>query len=315
MHTDTPSPASFPPAADSSISTPSSCPVKSPNDPLRSDSTISSSPANATTLSKLNPLNYMPSLNNTRESTSPQSITLPLSRETSSIPRSDATSNWEYPSPQQMYNAMLRKGYTDTPAEHVESMVAVHNFLNEGAWAEIEDWEALFSRGLGPAWQVCSRGEEGVANERAKREFFARKRDMSGNIARGEAIPEPPKLIRFQGRPKEPTPKARILSMLGQVFPGHFSQDPPFDRHDWYVSRKLPDGSAREVRYVIDYYGGGIEESGEPVFYLDIRPALDSPTAVAERTMRWGGDLWWRASGGAARDAFARAKERERNGP
>ena len=217
-----------------------------------------------------------------------------------------------------MYNAMLRKGYTDTPAEHVEAMVAVHNFLNEGAWTEIEDWEALFSRGLGPAWRVCSQGEEGIARERRMRDPLVRK--FAGLPVKGDDVPEPPKLIRFQGRPQEPTPKARILSLLGSVFPSHFSQDPPFDRHDWYVSRKMPDGSAREVRYVIDYYGGGVEESGEPVFYLDIRPALDSPTAVAERTVRWGGDLWWRASGGAARDAvarqaFARAKDRGRNGP
>jgi cytochrome c heme-lyase len=32
-----------------------------------------------------------------------------------------------------MYNAMLRKGYQDTPVDAVKSMVAVHNYLNEGA--------------------------------------------------------------------------------------------------------------------------------------------------------------------------------------
>ncbi|EXJ58058.1 cytochrome c heme-lyase [Cladophialophora yegresii CBS 114405] len=318
--------ANNPPNTDVNSPPPSSCPVKAPNHALRSPppstaATTSSSspePANASTLSKLNPLNYMPSLSNVRAADSPQSVSLPLSRETSSIPRTDSASNWEYPSPQQMYNAMLRKGYTDTPAEHVEAMVAVHNFLNEGAWAEIEDWEAVFSRGLGAAWQVCSRGEEGVASERARRELVQRRREMLGLAApegEDQSDGSKPKLIRFQGRPKEPTPKARMLQVLGTVFPSNFSQEPPFDRHDWYVSRRLPDGSTREVRYVIDYYGGGVEEeTGQPVFYLDIRPALDSPTAAAERAMRWGGDVWWRASGGAAREAFARAKERERNG-
>ncbi|ETI27464.1 hypothetical protein G647_09654 [Cladophialophora carrionii CBS 160.54] len=337
----TSSAAPFPPLANPSntngTSPPSSCPVKAPNHALRSTPPSSSTttrttattpssssptePANVSTLSKLNPLNYMPSLSNARSPDSPQSVSLPLSRETSSIPRTDSSSNWEYPSPQQMYNAMLRKGYTDTPAEHVEAMVAVHNFLNEGAWAEIEDWEALFSKGLSAAWRVCSRGEEGVAFERARRELAQRRREVLGLLApegEGEGEGESdggPKLIRFQGRPKEPTPKARMLQVLGTVFPSHFSQEPPFDRHDWYVSRRLPDGSTREVRYVIDYYGGGVEEeTGQPVFYLDIRPALDSPTAAAERAMRWGGDVWWRASGGAAREAFARAKDRERNG-
>ncbi len=53
---------------------------------------------------------------------------------------------------------------------------------------------------------------------------------------------------------------------------------------------------------MIDYYSGDPEPNGQPVFYLDIRPALDSPTAAVERLMRWGGDVWWRASGGAARE-------------
>jgi cytochrome c heme-lyase len=212
-----------------------------------------------------------------------------------------------------MYNAMLRKGYTDTPAEHVEAMVAVHNFLNEGAWAEIEDWEAVFSKGLGSAWNVCRRGEEGIQMARARRDMLARRREMLGLQDESREEDLKPKLIRFQGRPQEPTPKARILSLLGTLFPSHFSQEPPFDRHDWYISRQLPDGSTKEVRYVIDYYGGGVEEqTGQPVFYLDIRPALDGPTACAERAMRWGGDVWWRASGGPAREAFARERERER---
>ena len=191
-------------------------------------------------------------------------------------------------------------------------MVAVHNFLNEGAWAEIEDWENLFSRGLMKGWEVCQHGEEGIATARARREAIAVRREMLGLSPSRDEEPPKPTLIRFQGRPKTPTPKARLLGLLGSAFPSHFSQDPPFDRHDWYVSRHHTDGSTREVRYVIDYYGGGVEEeSGQPVFYLDIRPALDGPTAVAERAIRWGGDVWYRASGGVAREAFARERQRE----
>jgi cytochrome c heme-lyase len=244
-------------------------------------------------------------LSNTRSANSPQTQSLPLSRETSSIPRGDTESNWEYPSPQQMYNAMLRKGYTDTPVDAVESMVAVHNFLNEGAWAEICEWEHIFGKGLGAGWEVCSKGEETIAADRARREAraeaMAARRDALG-LAAPPSDPNEPKLLRFQGRPNTPTPKARILSILGQYFPDSFGAEPPFDRHDWYVSRKLPNGSSKEVRYVIDYYSGGVQATGEPVFYLDIRPALDTPTAAAERAMRWGGDLWYRASGAAVRN-------------
>jgi len=79
------------------------------------------------------------------------------------------------------------------------------------------------------------------------------------------------------------------------------SCEPPFDRHDWYVRRRTPTGTTKEIRYVIDYYAADPEPTGEPVFYLDIRPAIDTPTAAAERMMRWSGDVWHRASGAAVR--------------
>jgi cytochrome c heme-lyase len=59
-------------------------------------------------------------------------------------------------------------------------------------------------------------------------------------------------------------------------------------------------GEDKEVRYIIDYYSGGEEPTGEPVFFLDVRPAM-TPTAAVERLMRWGGDVWWKAAGGEVR--------------
>lgn len=140
-----------------------------------------------------------------------QTVDLPVEREISSIPRGDGQGNWEYPSPQQMYNAMLRKGYTDTPQEAVESMVAVHNFLNEGAWAEIVEWERIFSKGLRHGWEKCRRGSENLALEAARER-------LSGKVNEEEQ----PRLIRFMGRPQELTPKARILQALGWLYPAKF---------------------------------------------------------------------------------------------
>jgi cytochrome c heme-lyase len=80
-----------------------------------------------------------------------------------------------------------------------------------------------------------------------------------------------------------------------------YSTEPPFDRHDWFVQREYQ-GQKTEVRYVIDYYSGPPEPTGEPVFYLDVRPAI-TPTAALERMMRWGGDVWYRASGASVREA------------
>ncbi|QKX54917.1 uncharacterized protein TRUGW13939_02007 [Talaromyces rugulosus] len=278
----------------------SGCPVKkSSNSPFNALSNTfssehattpagdSSSSPSSSGASKMNPLNYMFSFIS-QERAANQTVDLPVEREISSIPRADgADGNWEYPSPQQMYNAMLRKGYTDTPQDAVESMVAVHNFLNEGAWTEIVEWEQIFAKGLKSGWDRCRHGNENLSTE------LARERLTSDE--------EQPSLIRFQGRPRDLSPKARVLQALGWLYPEKYGTEPPFDRHDWYVSRQTPSGE-KEVRYVIDYYSAPPEPTGEPVFFLDIRPAVDTPTAAVERLMRWGGDVWWKASGGAVRD-------------
>ena len=85
----------------------------------------------------INPLNQMPNLAQTPASN--QKLHLPVERAESSIPR-DASTKWDYPSPQQFYNALVRKGW-ETPEEHVETMVDIHNFLNERAWLEVLKWE------------------------------------------------------------------------------------------------------------------------------------------------------------------------------
>ncbi|KAI0169301.1 cytochrome c/c1 heme-lyase [Hypoxylon sp. FL1284] len=239
------------------------------------------------TLSKLNPLNYM--FRDLSQAPAPnQSHALPTSREPSTIPRGDGDGNWEYPSPQQMYNALLRKGYDDTDVTAVESMVSVHNFLNEGAWAEIMDWEKRFAGGLYQGWRVCSRGEQNFDNMVKKYGYEKEVGDLS------------PSLVRFQGRPKDMTPKATMFQVMGWIYPGAFGTEPPFDRHDWYVSRET-NGEKKEVRYIIDYYSGPPEPTGEPVFYLDVRPAM-TPSGAAERAVRWGCDVWWRAIGGDTRE-------------
>ncbi|MCJ1346487.1 holocytochrome c synthase [Peltigera leucophlebia] len=303
---DPPSRRDLHPILSSNANPPPSCPMHNAI-PSRSSQSPSSLPGSCTssdlntpitspkqpsrTSSKLNPLNWMPfELSQSRATD--QRTHLPLERTISSIPRGDSDSNWEYPSPQQMYNAMLRKGFDDTPEDDVESMVAVHNFLNEGAWHEIEAWEERFSRGLSHGWQMCSMGEEESERRRASSTVAAT--DEQANLK--------PKLIRFQGRPNEITPKARMWAFMGKIYPSKFACDPPFDRHDWYVQRQTPDGTVREIRYVIDYYSAPPEPTGEPVFYLDVRPAVDGPTAAAERMMRWGGNVWHRASGARARE-------------
>ncbi|KAF3351525.1 hypothetical protein BJF96_g8132 [Verticillium dahliae] len=270
---------------------PSSCPVDHTQHAAAAAAAAETQPKSF--LSQINPLNYM-FKDISQAPASNQAISLPTSREPSTIPRGSGDGNWEYPSPQQMYNALLRKGYTDTDITAVESMVACHNFLNEGAWAEIVGWEDRFSQGLYKGFRMCSRGEENAP-------------DMIEAERTGKEIP--PTLTRFQGRPKDMTPKATMMQVLGWIYPSKFATEPPFDRHDWYVTRKIGN-ETEEIRYIIDYYSGEPEPSGDPVFYLDVRPAV-TPLAAAERMIRWGTDVWWRATGAEVREAARLEKERQ----
>lgn len=112
---------------------------------------------------ELNPLSNIPA--DLSLTPSPhQKVALPIERTPSTIPRADLDPNedcythhpnaysspseergmrvrtWDYPSPQQFYNALVRKGW-ETPEEHVQTMVDIHNWLNEQAWGEVLKWE------------------------------------------------------------------------------------------------------------------------------------------------------------------------------
>ena len=188
----TPLPPNHPPIASSSRRPPASCPMHSaPASSSAPPALIgsSNSPAKCpiqhspTGPDGFNPLNIIPK--DLSSAPAPgQSISLPTDRESSTIPRPKSGEEsdsgvWEYPSPQQFYNALVRKGW-ETPEESMEMVVAIHNFLNERAWEEVMKWE---------------------------------KRLPGGEAAQ---------LERFQGRPGELSPKARMHLWAGKLFPSRF---------------------------------------------------------------------------------------------
>ncbi|KAK9805139.1 hypothetical protein WJX72_001482 [[Myrmecia] bisecta] len=85
-----------------------------------------------------------------------------------------------------------------------------------------------------------------------------------------EECPQPT-LLRFRGRPDDLSPLARLA--------GWFGGELPFDRHDWYVDR-----CGKEVRYVIDFYFHDDKAGTPDAFSLRVRPAVDTPEAVLDRT-------------------------------
>ncbi|XP_042321334.1 holocytochrome c-type synthase isoform X1 [Sceloporus undulatus] len=199
-------------------------------------------PINSQTQEKIDPRNMMPPPNQLPSPDQP----FPLStvREESSIPRAFSEQKWVYPSEQMFWNAMLRKGWRwkddDIKPEDMTNIIKIHNKNNEQAWQEILKWEALHARQV---WE-CPCG---------------------------------PTLVRFGGKSKEYSPRARMRSWMGYEL--------PFDRHDWIVNR-----CGTEVRYVIDYYDGGEVDKNYQFTILDVRPAFDSLTAVWDRMKV----AWWR---------------------
>lgn len=87
-----------------------------------------------------------------------------------------------------------------------------------------------------------------------------------------------PRLKSFGGKAADYSPRARIRSWMGYEL--------PFDRHDWIVDR-----CGKDVRYVIDYYDGGVVDNDYKFAILDVRPAMDSAENVWDRMrvayMRW----------------------------
>lgn len=166
------------------VASPAKCPISHETAPKQAECPVDHS--------AMNPLNQMPSL---AQSPAPnQTVALPLERTESSIPR-DSAVRWEYPSPQQFYNALVRKGW-ETPEEHVVTMVEIHNFLNEQAWDEVKKWE---------------RRQSGCVSSRHVH-LYSLKFYSDDDI----------QLARFKGRPGEISPKARFWMFAGWLFPSRF---------------------------------------------------------------------------------------------
>lgn len=75
-------------------------------------------------------------------------------REVSSIPKTGESENWVYPSPQQFYNAIRKRGKVAKEDEleapgTMDSIVFAHNVTNEITWNDILKWEKTFH------WDRC----------------------------------------------------------------------------------------------------------------------------------------------------------------
>lgn len=130
---------------------------------------------------EVNPDNMMPWL--AQKPAPGQRSALSTHRVQSSIPKGGTESEtWLFPSPQQFYNALVRKNKAENVDEgDMGNVVAIHNAMNERAWKLLRAWETGFHK--------------------------------------DELEPGCPKLRRFMGRPFELSPKARVKALLGMGEP------------------------------------------------------------------------------------------------
>ena len=194
----------------------------------------------------LDPRNMMPPANQLPAPNQP--FPLPTERQKSSIPRSGTEDNWVYPSQQMFYNALLRKGWEfgpdDLEQSDMDHIIKIHNANNESAWEE-------------------------VTSKSLEVPFYLLIQVLLWESLHSDEC-KAPKLKSFGGKAKYFSPRARLRGWLGYEL--------PFDRHDWIVDR-----NGKEVRYIIDYYDGDMQPGSHRFAQLDVRPAMDSFEAVADR--------------------------------
>jgi cytochrome c heme-lyase len=195
--------------------------------------------------------NQMPNGVKTQLPSSTQRSELSTNRVSSTIPKGATESDtWTFPSPQQFYNALVRKGKldNDTSEEDMESVVALHNNMNEKTWAKVVEWEQ----------QIYDQDAQ-------------------------------PKLLKFLGRPHDLSPKAGLKHyLLGHPLP-YDRHDWTVLRGDGNTVRYVIDYYYDETRAQESADSGKPElhnRNATPSLLVDVRPALDGPSEFVARAVQ-----------------------------
>ena len=234
-----------PPSSSSNAASSSGCPVKHQQHP---EYNVYSQPM-------IDQTNQMPHGVRTQMPTPTQKKEISTERVPSSIPKGGgedqtATTTWTYPSPQQFYNALSRKGKLgkDTSEDDMESVVALHNNMNEKTWAQVVEWE--------------------------KQTY---KSDAT------------PKLLKFMGRPHDLSPKATLKHyLLGHPLP-YDRHDWTVLRDDGSTVRYVIDYYYDETRAKDTEDSAKPskdDREATPSLLIDVRPALDGPLQFVARAMQ-----------------------------
>mmetsp|Transcript_19693 Transcript_19693/g.33157 ORF Transcript_19693/g.33157 Transcript_19693/m.33157 type:complete len:416 (-) Transcript_19693:281-1528(-) len=251
--TPTPSEPQSPPSAPANAI--SECPVKHKNTP--SECPVKGEKPNISKYKnpnqynvysqKIDPKNNMP-LKANQEMAPDQKIPLDTARVKSNIPKGGTDDDsWTYPSPQMFWNSLVRKGKVDDAEEQdMDTVVAIHNNMNENTWSQLLAWEKLHP--------VEEEGRE-------------------------------PKLLHFLGRPHDLSPKARLKMLFGHPAPFD-RHDWVVDRGgvevryviDYYHNESgvSEDQTPRHLK----------DATSIRSINVDVRPAIDSVDSLLDRILR-----------------------------
>ena len=75
--------------------------------------------------------------------------------------------NWIYPSQHMFFEAMKRKGHAPT-AEDMQTIVPIHNAVNERAWSAIQRWEGAYTKHCGGPKLISFSGDSKKLTPRAR---------------------------------------------------------------------------------------------------------------------------------------------------
>lgn len=171
---------------------------------------------------------------------------------------------WEYPSPEQFQAALARKNKA-APPEAVETMVQVHNFLNEEGWKLVLEWEKHFGVEAEDVSLLRFQGRPGQLSPRAR--WYG----LMGTVWPSKYSSEPPfdRHDWIVGRPDGSTARYII---------DYYGDDDADARDAARAARIAAGGSAQDDH--------DDDSSDQARFILDVRPALDSFAAIKVRAAR-----------------------------
>ena len=242
---DTSSDANINANADADTQAKSGCPVKHSNNSNSVEYNVYSQP--------IDPKNNMPSVANQLPSPL-QNEKLPTERVQSTIPKGSTANGesktWTYPSPQMFYNSLARKNKLgDTTEDEIESVVALHNNMNEKTWMKVIQWEKA----------------------------------LIGDDEGGQS-----KLLKFLGRPSDLSPKARLKNLIFG-YPLPFDRhDWTVVRNngeevryviDYYYDETRASETEESAMPALD------DHDAVKSILVDVRPAADTPQAVFGRAV------------------------------